>query len=97
MAWFIIDPYLFNGYLPRILERFLNEMTFSMIYGVYATILYIWYSLTENIFKKYQLEEEEMIKYQKIDENAQENVKRRFKRFPKFVLYFKHVYHYFVL
>ena len=63
MAWFIIDPYLFNGYLPRIWERFLNELTFSMIYGVYATILYIWYSLTENIFKKYQLEEEEMIKY----------------------------------
>lgn len=52
LAWLIVDPYLFTGRLPRILERLLNELTFSMIYSVYATILYIWYSLTERIFKR---------------------------------------------
>ena len=52
LTWLIVDPYLFFGRLPRITERLLSELTFSMTYSIYATILYIWYSLTERIFKR---------------------------------------------
>lgn len=97
IIWLGIDPYLFNGRIQRILERMLNELTFSITYSIYATILYIWYSLTERIFKR---------QYTKDAGNEREDsafnlvVKRYFEKsnsvlknkdFPKIILYFKHV------
>lgn len=91
LAWFMLDPYLFNRWLPRIIERLMNELTFSMIFGIYATVLYIWYSLTENIFKKFRLEEAgELLQEQ--TPNLEDVMKEPTTReFPKIVLYFKHL------
>lgn len=85
-----MDPYLFYDRLPKIIERLLNEMTFSMIYSVYATILYIWYSLTEKIFKRNSLEKHD--ESTQLMEQYMKNKRHPSKgQFPKIILYFKHL------
>lgn len=96
LLWLLIDPFVFLGRFSRILERLLNEMTFSLIYSAYATILYIWYSLTEKIFNRnnqmFKSQEEFMLDrfVQRMigEEQVQKNSSNSF---PKILLYFKHM------
>ncbi len=49
VIWLAADPYSLKNYLPRMAERLLDEITYSILFAIYAVILIVWYSIYETI------------------------------------------------
>ena len=43
ILWITIDPFIFKGVWPRLIERLLYETVYSLLFSIYAIILWVWY------------------------------------------------------
>jgi len=54
VVWISIDPFLVNGFfIHRSFERYLAELVYSFIYGIFAVILIVWYTIYVDIANIY--------------------------------------------
>lgn len=51
-VWFVVDPFNLNGLVHSKIDKLLNESTFSIIFSMYMTVIFIWYGLAENIYMR---------------------------------------------
>lgn len=67
ILWLSIDPFNYNplDYWPGWCERLSAELPNATIYSLFATILYIWFSLTEQIILRRQA----AIQYNKVEKS----------------------------
>ena len=47
--WLQLDPFLVRGYLHRSGERLLNEVSYSLLLSAFSIILFVWYSIYEEL------------------------------------------------
>jgi len=45
-----VDPFDYNRKFPIAVNKLLHEISFSIIYSIYMVVLFIWYTLAENIY-----------------------------------------------
>ncbi len=51
-VWLIVDPFDFRNVWPLKMNMLLHEISFSIIFSIYAAVLFIWYTLAENIYMR---------------------------------------------
>jgi len=52
ILWLAIDPFGYHLVLHRSIERVLFETTFSILFWIYAIVLWVWYSIYEELSRK---------------------------------------------
>lgn len=84
MIWFCFDPFDYNNLFKIKINKLIHGLAFSFMYSIYMAVLFIWYTLAENIYMRSES--------QKIDQIEQDQ-RKKFKghALPTCILVFKHL------